>query len=147
FEITETALLKDPRALAARLQSLRNFGSQLLIDDFGTGYSGLSYLADLPVDAIKIDRSFVSDLGRVDARASIVGAVIDMARKLSMSTIAEGVETPAQAAMLRAQGCEFAQGFHFSKPVSASHCRTLFDQLGWEQPTHSSLMARVLRGS
>lgn len=147
FEITETALLKDPRALAARLQSLRNFGAQLLIDDFGTGYSGLSYLAQLPVDAIKIDRSFVSELGRVDARASIVGAVIDMAKKLDMSTIAEGVETPAQAALLRAHGCDFAQGFHFSKPVSASHCKTLFDQLGWERPDGSSLMSRVLRSS
>ncbi|HVO00322.1 MAG TPA: EAL domain-containing protein [Steroidobacteraceae bacterium] len=147
FEITETALLKDPRALAARLQSLRNFGSQLLIDDFGTGYSGLSYLAHLPVDAIKIDRSFVSDIGRVDARASIVGAVIDMAKKLGMATIAEGVENAAQAAALRALGCGFAQGFHFSKPVSASHCRTLFDQLGWEQPDKSGLMARVLKSS
>jgi diguanylate cyclase (GGDEF)-like protein/PAS domain S-box-containing protein len=147
FEITETALLKDPRALAARLQSLRNFGSQLLIDDFGTGYSGLSYLAHLPVDAIKIDRSFVSDLGRVDARASIVGAVIDMARKLNMSTIAEGVETPTQAALLRAQGCDYGQGFFFSKPVSAGHCRILFEQLGWERPNNSSLMARVLRTS
>ena len=147
FEITETALLKDPRALAARLQSLRNFGAQLLIDDFGTGYSGLSYLAQLPVDAIKIDRSFVSDLGRVDARASIVGAVIDMAKKLNMSTIAEGVETATQAALLRAQGCDFAQGFHFSKPVTASHCKTLFDQLGWERPATSSLMTRVLRSS
>ena len=147
FEITETALLKDPRALAGRLQSLRNFGSQLLIDDFGTGYSGLSYLAHLPVDAIKIDRSFVSDVGRVDARASIVGAVIDMAKKLGMSTIAEGVETSTQAALLRAQGCDFAQGFYFSKPVSAHHCRTLFEQLGWERPNNSSLMTRVLRSS
>ena len=136
-----------PRALAARLQSLRNFGAQLLIDDFGTGYSGLSYLAQLPVDAIKIDRSFVSDLGRVDARVSIVGAVIDMAKKLNMSTIAEGVETATQAALLRAQGCDFAQGFHFSKPVSASHCKTLFDQLGWERPANSVLMTRVLRSS
>lgn len=147
FEITETALLKDPRALAARLQSLRNFGAQLLIDDFGTGYSGLSYLAQLPVDAIKIDRSFVSDLGRVDARASIVGAVIDMAKKLNMSTIAEGVETTTQASLLRAQGCDFAQGFHFSKPVTASHCKTLFDHLGWERAATSSLMTRVLRSS
>jgi diguanylate cyclase (GGDEF)-like protein/PAS domain S-box-containing protein len=147
FEITETALLKDPRALASTLQSLRNFGAQLLIDDFGTGYSGLSYLAQLPVDAIKIDRSFVSDLGRVDARASIVGAVIDMAKKLNMSTIAEGVETATQAALLRALGCDFAQGFHFSKPVNASHCKTLFDQLGWERPASSVLMTRVLRSS
>jgi diguanylate cyclase (GGDEF)-like protein/PAS domain S-box-containing protein len=147
FEITETALLKDPSALAARLQSLRNFGSQLLIDDFGTGYSGLSYLAHLPVDAIKIDRSFVSDLGRVDARASIVGAVIGMAKKLGMATIAEGVETATQAALLRSQNCDYGQGFYFSKPVSAGHCRTLFEQLGWERPDNSNLMTRVLRTS
>ena len=70
-----------------------------------------------------------------------------MAKKLGMSTIAEGVETPTQAALLRAQGCEFAQGFHFSKPVSAGHCRMLFEQLGWERPNNSSLMTRVLRTS
>ena len=101
FEITETALLKDPQGLAGTLRKLRAQGSQVLIDDFGTGYSGLSHLAHLPVDTIKIDRSFVSDVGRVDARASIVDAVIDMARKLKMSTVAEGVETAAQAAALR----------------------------------------------
>ena len=147
FEITETALLKDPQGLAGTLRKLRAQGSQVLIDDFGTGYSGLSHLAHLPIDTIKIDRSFVSDVGRVDARASIVDAVIDMARKLKMSTVAEGVETAAQAAALRDQGCDFAQGFYYSKPVTARHCKALLHQLGWEKPLTETLLVRALRSA
>jgi diguanylate cyclase (GGDEF)-like protein/PAS domain S-box-containing protein len=144
FEITETALLKDPEGLVATLQTLRTLGSQVLIDDFGTGYSGLSYLTRLPVDALKIDRSFVSDLGRNTGRTPIIGAVIDMARRLKLATVAEGVETAEQATLLRDQGCDFAQGYHFSKPVTARHCRTLLEQLNWERPISETLVVRVM---
>ncbi|MFM2288415.1 MAG: hypothetical protein RL684_1558 [Pseudomonadota bacterium] len=144
FEITETALLKDPEGLVATLQTLRTLGSHVLIDDFGTGYSGLSYLTRLPVDALKIDRSFVTDLGRNTARTPIIGAVIDMAKRLKLTTIAEGVENAEQAAQLRDQGCDYAQGYHFSKPVSARHCRTLLEQLNWERPISETLVVRVM---
>jgi diguanylate cyclase (GGDEF)-like protein/PAS domain S-box-containing protein len=144
FEITEAALLKDPEGLVQTLQTLRSMGSQVLIDDFGTGYSGLSYLARLPVDALKIDRSFVSDLGRNAARTPIIGAVIDMARRLNLSTVAEGVETAEQAALLRDQGCDYAQGYHFSKPVGARHCKALLEQLGWERPISETLVQRAI---
>ena len=147
FEITETAFLKDAERLAGTLQILRTMGSQILIDDFGTGYSGLSHLARLPVDSLKIDRSFINDVGRAEAGASIVGAVIDMAKKLKLSTVAEGVETQAQAMLLRDQGCDFAQGYHFSKPVSARHCKALLTQLGWEQPLTATLLTRTLRSA
>jgi diguanylate cyclase (GGDEF)-like protein/PAS domain S-box-containing protein len=147
FEITETALMKDPEGLAGTLRRLRARGSKVLIDDFGTGYSGLSHLAHLPVDVIKIDGSFVNDAGRVDARASIVTAVIDMAKKLQMTTIAEGVETAAQAELLRDQGCDFAQGYLYSKPVTARHCKALLHQLARQRPLTETLVARALRSA
>jgi diguanylate cyclase (GGDEF)-like protein/PAS domain S-box-containing protein len=125
FEITESALMREPAKLAQMLQSLRSLGSEVLIDDFGTGYSSLSYLNRLPIDTIKIDRAFVQGLGKVRAQTPIVDAVIDMAKKLGLTTVAEGVETEGQAVILRAQGCDFAQGYHFGRPASATHCRSL----------------------
>jgi EAL domain-containing protein (putative c-di-GMP-specific phosphodiesterase class I) len=147
FEITETALLKDPEGLVGTLQTLRAQGSQVLIDDFGTGYSGLSYLARLPVDSLKIDRSFVGDLGRNAARTPIIGAIIDMARRLHLNTIAEGVETVEQAGILRDMGCDYAQGYLYSKAVTARHCQALLEQLGWQQPLTATLVTRVLHSA
>ena len=147
FEITETALLKDPAGLVGTLQTLRALGSKVLIDDFGTGYSGLSYLAKLPVDTIKIDRSFISDLGKNTARTPIIDAVIEMARRLNMTVVAEGVETEQQAAMLQERGCEYAQGYFYSRPVSARHCRTMLEKLELERPLTETLMARVLHSA
>jgi diguanylate cyclase (GGDEF)-like protein/PAS domain S-box-containing protein len=147
FEITETALLKDPAGLVGTLQTLRALGSQVLIDDFGTGYSGLSYLARLPVDSIKIDRSFISDLGKNAARTPIIDAVIEMARKLNMTIVAEGVETQQQALILQEQGCDYAQGYFYSRPVSARHCRTLLEKLKLERPLTETLITRVLHSA
>jgi predicted signal transduction protein with EAL and GGDEF domain len=146
FEITESALLKNPEGLVETLQTLRSMGSQVLIDDFGTGYSGLSYLTRMPIDALKIDRSFVSDLGRSTARTPIIGAVIDMARRLELSTVAEGVETAEQAALLRDLGCDYAQGYHFSRPVSARNCKALLEHLGRERPITETIVHRALGG-
>jgi diguanylate cyclase (GGDEF)-like protein/PAS domain S-box-containing protein len=125
FEITESALMKEPDKLIGTLQTLRALGAQVLIDDFGTGYSSLSYLNRLPVDTLKIDRAFIQDLGKETAPAPILNAMIEMARKLGLQTVAEGVESEAQAMILRAQGCDFAQGYYFSKAVSAAHCQSL----------------------
>jgi diguanylate cyclase (GGDEF)-like protein/PAS domain S-box-containing protein len=147
FEITETALLKDPAGLVGTLQTLRALGSKVLIDDFGTGYSGLSYLARLPVDCIKIDRSFISELGKNTARTPIIDAVIELARKLNMTIVAEGVETRQQATLLRAKGCDYAQGFFYSRPVSARHCRALLEKLRLERPLTETLVARVLHSA
>jgi EAL domain-containing protein (putative c-di-GMP-specific phosphodiesterase class I) len=144
FEITESALLKDPESLVGTLQRLREMGSQVLIDDFGTGYSGLAYLARLPVDTIKIDRSFIGGLNRDNAGQSIVGNLVEMARKLKMDTLAEGVESSEHASVLRELGCNFGQGYHFSKPMSARHCRKLLDSLGWEQALTATLVSRTL---
>jgi predicted signal transduction protein with EAL and GGDEF domain len=143
FEITESAVMKEPDKLIATLRTLRELGSQILIDDFGTGYSSLSYLNRLPVDVLKIDRAFVRDLGKGTEDKPIVGAVIDLARKLSLVTVAEGVETAEQAAFLREQGCDYAQGYHYSKPIPATQCRWLLQQLRREHPLTQTMAVRV----
>jgi EAL domain-containing protein (putative c-di-GMP-specific phosphodiesterase class I) len=102
--------------LAALLAQLKELGLRLAIDDFGTGYSMLSWLHQLPVDRLKIDRSFVGRLG-AGADSAVVAAILAMARSLGLEVIAEGVETPAQAELLRAHGCTLAQGYLFSPPV------------------------------
>ena len=113
-EITETALVTDFATVAAALGELRDHGVRVHLDDFGTGYSSLSYLHNLPIDAIKIDRSFVSRLETAPSAAALVKAVLDLAASLGKRVIAEGVENEAQAARLRALGCPLLQGFLFS---------------------------------
>jgi diguanylate cyclase (GGDEF)-like protein/PAS domain S-box-containing protein len=119
IEITEGLLLDDERAPQGALAALKQLGVRLLLDDFGTGYSSLSYLSRFPVDVLKVDRSFVRDLGTRADSAPIVTAIAALARGLRLDVIAEGVETEAQADRLRAIGCDYVQGFHFARPMSA----------------------------
>ena len=111
LEITENALMQNPDAARATLERLRLLGIQAAIDDFGTGYSSLSYLSRLPVQAVKIDRSFIAGLGEDPNAVAITAAIIDLARTLGLRTVAEGVETPEQLALLRQLGCWGAQGW------------------------------------
>jgi diguanylate cyclase (GGDEF)-like protein len=117
LEITETVLLEKNAENLAVLRHLKSLGISIVLDDFGTGYSSLSYLKMFPFDKIKIDRSFVEELASRADCAAIVGAVISLGRSLDIGTIAEGVETAEQVALLRAAGCREAQGFFFSRPV------------------------------
>jgi len=96
---------------------VRSFGIGISVDDFGTGFSSLSLLKDLPLSCLKIDRSFVRDIGKQTGAETIVHAVVEMARKLGFRTVAEGVETEEQVAMLRDVGVDELQGYYFSKPV------------------------------
>lgn len=118
FEITETVLLDDDADLTA-LHEMRDAGAVVAVDDFGTGFSSLSYLKRLPIDVLKIDRSFVSGLGEDDDDSTIVRAIIRLARGLSLGVVAEGVETPGQTAVLRRLGCDIAQGYAFARPMGA----------------------------
>ncbi len=117
LEITESMLMRNPEESVAVLHHLRAFGVTVVIDDFGTGYSSLSYLTRLPIDKIKIDRSFVRDLATDAADATVINAIIAMARSLNIRVIAEGVETQAQQAYLRERGCDEAQGFYYGAAV------------------------------
>jgi diguanylate cyclase (GGDEF)-like protein len=117
LELTESMLMKRPETAAFLLQTLRERGVRVAIDDFGTGYSSLAYLQTFPLDALKIDQSFVRQIGTAGADTSIVTAVIGMAQGLKLRVIAEGVETLEQLEFLRAHRCEAAQGYYFSRPV------------------------------
>jgi EAL domain-containing protein (putative c-di-GMP-specific phosphodiesterase class I) len=126
LEITEGILLGDDPETQERLAALRAIGFSLALDDFGTGYSSLSYLQRYPIDKIKIDRSFISNLG-IDAEASaLVGAIVKLARALKLSVIAEGVETDEQLDQLSALGCSDVQGYLFSKPIQANEIDALY---------------------
>lgn len=117
LEVTETGLMEDISTAAQHLLSLRRSGALIAIDDFGTGYSSLSYLKSLPLDKIKIDKSFVQDLFTDEDDATIVRAIIQLARSLGMQVIAEGVETSEQESYIIAQGCDEGQGYLYSKPL------------------------------
>jgi diguanylate cyclase (GGDEF)-like protein len=119
-EITETALLQSDAATLKVVHELRQSGVKIAMDDFGTGYSSLAYLKNFPFDRIKIDRSFVRDLANDSRSVSILRAITALARNLGVMTIAEGVETEEQLAIIRAEGCSDVQGYLFSRPVPAS---------------------------
>jgi diguanylate cyclase (GGDEF)-like protein len=119
LELTESVLMRHAEATASILQSLRQRGIQVAIDDFGTGYSSLGYLRKLPLDALKIDQSFVRQIDTAGEDTAIVSAVIGMARSLKLRVIAEGVETLEELEFLRAHHCDEAQGYYYSRPVPA----------------------------
>ncbi|MCQ2999992.1 MULTISPECIES: putative bifunctional diguanylate cyclase/phosphodiesterase [Pseudomonas] len=119
LEVTETGLMEDITTAAQHLLSLRRSGALIAIDDFGTGYSSLSYLKSLPLDKIKIDKSFVQDLIDDDDDATIVRAIIQLGKSLGMQVIAEGVETTEQEAYIISEGCHEGQGYLYSKPLPA----------------------------
>jgi EAL domain-containing protein (putative c-di-GMP-specific phosphodiesterase class I) len=120
LEITETALIDDADSAREKLIELKELGVYLELDDFGTGYSSLTFARTFPIDALKIDRSFIEGLAHNDEDHAIVSAVISMARALGLGVVAEGVETAEQASQLRLMGCSLAQGYLFSRPLSPS---------------------------
>ncbi|MGC3980341.1 MAG: EAL domain-containing protein [Steroidobacteraceae bacterium] len=125
FEITESAVLRHSQETVVMLETLRMLGSKVAINDFGTGFSNLSYLKMLPIDTLKIDKGFVTDMLTDSSDAAIVGGVLDMARNLRLHTVAEGIETEAQMLKLRELGCTYGQGFYFSRSQSVENCREL----------------------
>jgi EAL domain-containing protein (putative c-di-GMP-specific phosphodiesterase class I) len=130
LEVTEGSVMADPARAIALLHQLRDLGVRLSVDDFGTGYSSLSYLQRLPVQEVKIDRSFIAALSQERENVAIVRAIVDLGRHLGLEVVAEGVELEDQLAALRALGGERAQGFLFSRPLlPADFERTLGDSL------------------
>jgi EAL domain-containing protein (putative c-di-GMP-specific phosphodiesterase class I) len=118
LELTEGVLMKRAQSAASVLQALRARGIKIAVDDFGTGYSSLSYLMKFPIDALKIDQSFVRQITTSPNETSIVTAVISMGRSLKLRVVAEGVETLEELAFLQAHHCDEAQGYFFSRPIA-----------------------------
>ncbi len=123
LEVTESLLAEDLPTVCERLQELRTLGVRIAIDDFGTGWSSLSYLRGLPADIVKIDRSFITDLGRNTAATALVATIVELARSLSLDVVAEGVETTEQRDELSRLGCGYAQGWLFGRPVPQDPAR------------------------
>ncbi len=131
-EITETSLVEDNQATESKLLGFRDHGIQVALDDFGTGYSSLAYLRRFDIDYIKIDRSFVRPMTAESDELALCEAIIVMAHRLGIKVVAEGVETPQQYELLRAAGCDYAQGYLFSRPVPAEEFERLLMQEGSE---------------
>jgi diguanylate cyclase (GGDEF)-like protein/PAS domain S-box-containing protein len=132
LEITESVLIDKPDAAAETLRALRGLGLKLHLDDFGTGYSSLAFLERFPIDAVKIDRSFVHGMESEPRRARFVAGIAAFARSLGVGVVAEGVDAPAQPALLRERGCQLAQGYLFSRPLPPEQAeRLLLGEPAW----------------
>jgi PAS domain S-box-containing protein len=133
LEITESAYIGDVHAAEITLKRMQAIGIEWSIDDFGTGYSSLSYLHRLQADTVKVDRSFVNRIGSEDNGAEMVCAIVALARNLGMDVVAEGVETAEQLSQIEALGCEFVQGFYFSRPVDVAAAGDLIASQPWRE--------------
>jgi EAL domain-containing protein (putative c-di-GMP-specific phosphodiesterase class I) len=127
LEITERIIMDNDASAKLRAQELREMGVQLSIDDFGTGYSSLSRIQELPINTLKIDRSFISHLSSETDSTAIVDAIVSMARSLDLTVIVEGIETEYQCDLLRDMGCNQGQGYLFSRPVPVVNATDLLE--------------------
>ena len=119
LEITESILMKDFEKSIKLLTEIRDLGINIALDDFGTGYSSLSYLKQLPINTLKIDKSFIDNIVTNEREKAIVDGIIQLAQKIDLDVIAEGVETKEQIKLLQSMGCNQIQGYYFSKPLPA----------------------------
>jgi EAL domain-containing protein (putative c-di-GMP-specific phosphodiesterase class I) len=127
LELTETVILDNTKVTVEKMQQLKQAGVEFALDDFGTGYSSLSYLTQLPLSQLKMDQSFVRNIGIKDSDDIIVQTIIAMAKSLGIEVIAEGVETEAQRMFLDELGCPLFQGYLFSKPVPVAEFEKLLE--------------------
>jgi EAL domain-containing protein (putative c-di-GMP-specific phosphodiesterase class I) len=154
LELTESAVMSDPEESIAILEQLSATGVLVSVDDFGTGYSSMSYLSRFPIDILKIDRIFISEIASRSEDASIVRAIVSLAHSLKLKVVAEGVETQAQLEFLKSLGCDEYQGYAFSRPVPAAafaevvaeaRARSAPQVAKDAPPTHGKLAARKAR--
>jgi predicted signal transduction protein with EAL and GGDEF domain len=133
LEVTESIFMEDTERTARVLCAIRDMGIRLALDDFGTGYSSLSYLRRLPIDIVKIDQGFISDIDHTAAGSAVVAAVTNLAHVLGISVVAEGVETQSQSDAISDVGCECAQGYFYARPMTASAIDDYLEVLGPSQ--------------
>jgi diguanylate cyclase (GGDEF)-like protein/PAS domain S-box-containing protein len=146
-ELTESVAMQDSEQHVAKLHALRDLGVRVSVDDFGTGYSSLAYLRNLPIDYLKIDRTFVRDMNVDRNDAAIVRAIISMAQSLHLGTVAEGIETREHASQLLALGCSTGQGYFFSKPMAAHETHELLRTMRGAPPMTTSPNLEIVRVS
>ncbi len=144
LEITETAIIADPQAALATVEAAREMGLSIALDDFGTGQSSLAYLAEFPIDIVKIDKVFVDEVDQDDRTRGLVRAIVDMAEAIGATTIAEGIERPAQLAALRALGCRFGQGYLLGRPTAADQVDLSPRRFAGQVPSQRGAEAREL---
>jgi len=128
FEVTESDLMNDHQKAMQQLETLKNMGFSLAIDDFGTGYSSMSYLKNMPVKTLKVDKAFVLNLHQNIDDQTIVQVVIDLAKRFDLEVVAEGVENEEALQMLKSWGCEWIQGYHISRPVDSETLLTFLSE-------------------
>ena len=126
LEVTESAIIHDPDRVAAVLNAMKRFDVRIAMDDFGTGYTSLASLQKLPIDVLKIDQAFVSDMLANGDSTAIVRAVLSLARALGMETTAEGIDSDDLAEMLTELGCTYGQGYHYAEPLAADEAFAYF---------------------
>jgi EAL domain-containing protein (putative c-di-GMP-specific phosphodiesterase class I) len=131
LEITESILMKDFENSVKLLAEIRDLGINIALDDFGTGYSSLSYLKQLPINTLKIDKSFIDNIVTNERERAIVDGIIQLAQKIDLDVIAEGVETKEQIKLLKNMGCNQIQGYYFSKPLPAIEIEEKFLKTNW----------------
>ena len=137
LELTESMLMRDMETAARRMLEIRELGVSIAIDDFGTGYSSLSYLRRLPVDALKIDQSFVAELGSSGSALPLIHTIVALAHNIGLNVVAEGVETREQMELLSAAGCDKLQGRLFGAPMSAEGAEALMARPERDVPIRS----------
>ena len=130
LEVTETAIMQNPKQIIGTMKQLNDFGVSFSLDDFGTGYSSMSYLKQLPISSIKIDQSFVKDIEKDPSDAVIVKSIIRLSNALNTKSVAEGVETYEAYKFLKEQGCNYVQGFYFDKPLSLTELLNKYQKQG-----------------
>jgi EAL domain-containing protein (putative c-di-GMP-specific phosphodiesterase class I) len=128
IEITETTLMRNVEETATRLASVKELGVRIAIDDFGTGYSSLAHLQKFPVDALKIDRTFIARLTQDPEGETLIRTLVQLGKALSIETLAEGIEQPGELSLLQDESCDSGQGFLFAKPLDASAIEAFFQQ-------------------
>src|ERR1022692_1895839 len=127
IEITETTIMANAEETAARLASIKEIGVRVAIDDFGTGYSSLAYLQRFPVDALKIDRSFISKMRNDAEGETLIRTLVQLGKSLSIETLAEGIEQAQELSLLREESCDAGQGFLFARPLDMAECEDFLD--------------------
>ena len=136
LEITESMVMDNVESAIAMLENLKLLGIKLSMDDFGTGFSSFSYLHRFPMDTLKVDRSFVSNMSRAAKNIEIVSTIVMLAHKLGMDVVAEGIETPEEKDILKALKCEYGQGYFFSKPISGAAVNQLLTEFSLTEKTY-----------